>query len=150
MTGTVAPERVYQRVMHWADRDPATGCLVSRYSVGGPGYAQVGWSTDGKTIMTTCHRVVWVHHHGPIPDGMTVDHTCKNRRCIEITHLRLLTNFENARRTSGRDWPLGECAQGHPNTELRSDGAGRKRCRLCKNAARRRRAAARRSSTDQP
>ncbi len=43
-----------------------------------------------------------------------MDHKeCSNRRCIEITHLRLLPNLENARRTNGADWPLGQCKHGH-------------------------------------
>jgi hypothetical protein len=101
--------RAYQRVIQHADRDETTGCLISRYSVGSHGYAQ---AFDGK--VTLAHLVVWRYVNGPVEDGMTVDHqVCHNRRCVEITHLRLLPNLENARRTDGRDWPLGLCAQGH-------------------------------------
>jgi hypothetical protein len=128
----VIPERVYERIIRWADRDHETGCLVSRYSLQGAGYAQVGWhGSDGKRIVTTCHRALWIHLEGSIPDGYTVDHICHNRRCVEREHLRLLTNFENARRTSGRDWPLGECINGHSNAELFTDSKGRQRCRPC-------------------
>ena len=52
---------------------------------------------------------------GPIPDGMTVDHTnhC-DRRCIQITHLRLISNFENARRNRpDANTTLGLCVNGH-------------------------------------
>jgi len=73
--------------------------------------------------MTTAHRAAWVAVHGQIPEGMTVDHICKVRRCVNVRHLRLLSNFENARRTNGNDWPLGECVNGHPNSELRKRGA---------------------------
>lgn len=134
---TISPERVYQRVIHWADRADS-GCLVSRYSVGSHGYAQVGWVEDGRKTVTLCHRVVWEHVHGPVPVGMTVDHVCHNARCVEESHLRLLSNFENARRTNGRDWPLGECANGHPNSELRRYGKSKIHCRPCANEANRR------------
>lgn len=84
--------------------------------------------------MTTAHRAAWVHANGQIPEGMTVDHrpTC-DKRCVNVDHLRLLTNFENGRRTFGRDWPLGQCANGHPNSDLFTQPNGRRRCRKCNN-----------------
>lgn len=102
-------ERVLSRIVISAD-----GCHISTYSTGSHGYAQVGWSEAGKSTVTLAHRVAWIASNGPIADGMTVDHTCKQRRCVNVEHLRILTNYENARRTFGRDWPLGQCANGHP------------------------------------
>lgn len=110
--------RHYDRVMANADRDPVTGCLVSRYSTGSHGYAQA-WDGSRNVL---AHRLVWGFVNGPIPEGMTVDHRqgkCP-RTCIEITHLRLLPNRENARRNGGEDFPLGGCRHGHPDSELRT------------------------------
>lgn len=116
------PQRVFDRTLANVIYDDS-GCILSTYSVGSHGYAQVGWSEGGKTYMKLAHRVAWEASNGPIPEGMTVDHTCKTRKCVNVGHLRLLSNFENARRTSGRDWPLGECINGHPNSELRTHGS---------------------------
>lgn len=44
---------------------------------------------------TRVHRVKWIETNGPIPDGMKVDHMCWNTRCINIDHLRLVTQAEN-------------------------------------------------------
>ena len=110
------------------------GCWISNYSIGSHGYAQVGWKDPDADKMrgTTAHRASWVHANGrQIPDGMTVDHTCKNRRCVNPAHLRLLSNFENARRTSGRDWQLGSCINGHSNEHLTYRGAKRA-CGICR------------------
>lgn len=129
------PERVISRLMQKTHRD-SKGCLVSDYSAGGNGYAQIGWVDETGRYMVLAHRAAWEHYYGPIPDGMTVDHTCphgRNTKCIERTHLRLLTNFENARRTDGRDWPLGQCANGHDNRflkQIRSNG--KLGCSICK------------------
>lgn len=126
------PPRVVERVQTRVVTDFETGCLISTYSVGSHGYAQVGWEEQGERTVTLCHRVAWIAEHGPIPDDLTVDHTCKQRRCVNVAHLRLLTNHENARRTHGRDWPLGECVNGHPNTELITTSAGSLECGVCR------------------
>ena len=107
-------------------------CRISHYSVGSHGYAQVGWCEGGSTHATTAHRAAWVFANGQqIPGEMTVDHLCKNRKCVQPLHLRLLSNYENARRTRGRDWPLGECAQGHSNEFLVTYSNGRTHCGVC-------------------
>ncbi len=109
-------------------------CWVSTYSVGSHGYAQIGWRDNDANRVTTAHRAAWTHYRGAIPADMTVDHVCKTRRCVRPSHLRLMTNFENGRRTSGRDWPLGQCANGHDNSELYQEPSGRTRCRSCTHA----------------
>ena len=130
--GTVPiPARVAKRA---ATKFTVVGeCYLSTYSVASHGYAQIGWTDGCRNFGTTAHRAAWVYHHGQIPLGMTVDHIqsqCVSRRCVRREHLRLLDNFENARRTDGRDWALGSCIEGHPNSELVSYG-GKWKCRLC-------------------
>lgn len=126
------PKVVAQRAYESWDESP-NRCYISTYSVASHGYAQVGWDSKALGVGgTTAHRASWTHAHGQIPVGMTVDHlpTC-DRRCVNVDHLRLLSNFENARRTFGRDWPLGECINGHGNSFLRRQPAGRTRCVKC-------------------
>lgn len=126
----VVPDRVIDRVLAKVVVAPS-GCHLSTYSTASHGYAQVGWTgEDGRRIVTLCHRVAWIAEYGPIPPGLVVDHLCHERRCINVEHLRLLTNFENARRTFGRNWPLGQCANGHPNSELEKH-RGKWRCSIC-------------------
>jgi hypothetical protein len=83
--------------------------------------------------MRLAHRVAWEAVNGLIPDEMTIDHMrtiCIGPPCIRPEHLRVLPLFENSRRTYGRDWPLGECVNGHPNSDLVQAGPQR-RCREC-------------------
>ncbi|MBK4144633.1 hypothetical protein GWO57_08290 [Corynebacterium macginleyi] len=128
-TRIVIPPRVAERA---ATRYKVEGeCWISTYSTASHGYAQIGWYGGGSRAMVTAHRAAWVYHNEKqIPDGYTVDHLCKNRRCVNPKHLRALPNFENARRTFGRDWTLGKCINGHSNDELYWDGS-RYRCRPC-------------------
>lgn len=111
------PDRVAERAHELVEVDEA-GCWISLYSVGSHGYAQIGWQDAGTRHMVLAHRASWVHEHGQVPLGITLDHTCRQRRCVNPGHLRLLSNVENARRTNGADFPLGGCRNGHPDSEL--------------------------------
>lgn len=124
------PERVSRRALARVEKLD-DGCWISLYSVGSHGYAQIGWWAEGRSHMVLAHRAAWVRDHGQVPLGMTLDHVCKVRRCVNPAHLRLLPNFENARRTNGLDWPMGMCANGHANTALvrvRGRGLGCAEC----------------------
>lgn len=134
----IVPEHVARRALTNVDRQP-DGCWISRYSVASHGYAQIGWSipkakrrNGTRNSMVLAHRAAWTAVHGQVPLGMTLDHTCKVRRCVNPDHLRLLPNYENARRNNGRDWPIGLCANGHTTQALIPDGRGGLICGPCK------------------
>lgn len=116
------PARVALRAYTNADEQP-NGCWISRYSVSTHGYAQIGWSVpkheqrgNSRHEMVLAHRASWVHIHGQVPIGMTIDHACKERRCVNPAHLRLMSNRENARRNQGDDFREGFCRRGHPDS----------------------------------
>lgn len=47
------------------------------------------------------HRYAWEREHGPIPDGMLVDHACHEPSCVNVAHLRLATPAGNAHSRAG-------------------------------------------------
>lgn len=51
---------------------------------------------NGKVLLA--HRFVWELLVGPIPDGMTIDHLCRNRYCVNPGHLEVVSGTENIRR----------------------------------------------------
>lgn len=48
------------------------------------------------------HRIEWEKLHGPIPEGYTVDHRCKNRQCQNVSHLQLLSITDHAVKDNGQ------------------------------------------------
>ncbi len=89
------PERVIAKALAHVTRQG--DCVVSLYSRGSHGYAQIGWHHGGRRTMALVHRIAFAYYKGPIPAGMTVDHTCRIRHCLNPDHLRLLTNADNAK-----------------------------------------------------
>ena len=133
----MAPQRVIDRVRESAVIRKGE-CLLSMYSPGSHQYPQIGWHDGGRRIVTLCHRVIWEAEHGPIPKGMTVDHICHERRCLNLAHLQLLTNEENGR-ANGHTLKT-HCPRGHAYDDVNTY-VNRYGHRICRSCARERRAA---------
>lgn len=99
-------------------------------------------------ISSYAHRVAYEMEVGPVPDGLQLDHLCRNRVCVNPAHLEPVTTGENTRRGDGptvtreRGFALTHCAQGHeftPDNTYTVPGLGWRRCRICVRAWRRKR-----------
>lgn len=122
------------------------GCLTwqGQLSVGGYGVFNVR-----KPLRMYAHRFAYELLVGPIPDGLELDHLCRNRACANVLHLDPVTHAENRARTPAkRNCPNGhEYTPGNIRTWVTRDGVINRACRQCQHArARAARAKKRRSS----
>ena len=74
---------------------PVGECLEWQAAKQPKGYGMFGMHVDGVWRMVLAHRVSYTIEHGPIPEGMQVDHACRNKSCVQPEHLRLTSNKQN-------------------------------------------------------
>lgn len=71
------------------------GCLIWQGRVNkNSGYGTR--TVKGKTVYV--HRHAWELVNGPIPEGMTVDHLCEQKLCINVEHMELCSRGDNVKR----------------------------------------------------
>lgn len=99
----------------------------------GYGMISVGGKKGG---MRRAHRIAYELEVGPIPEGLDLDHLCRNRRCVNPAHLEPVTRRENLVRGEGFVGVHARkthCPQGHPydGENLYVNDRGHRQCRTC-------------------
>lgn len=100
------------------------------------------FNSDGYGVIVSkrrqyrAHRLMFEELRGPIPEGLVIDHLCRNRACVNPAHMEPVSPSENVRRGVS-PWMVNQrkeaCKHGHPftpeNTEIHH---GRRNCRECR------------------
>lgn len=127
----IVPRPPYERVMSRLRPVPETGCLEWDGWVTPAGYGQIPVYGGGR-IFT--HRAAYEGAKGAIPEGLTIDHLCRNKRCCNPDHLEAVTSAENTRRENASRAPTAVCLRGHAWTEDSTYilPKGTRSCRACR------------------
>lgn len=110
---------------------PSVNCIDWDGRVGDHGYGTFG--------AKLAHRLAWERANGPIPDGMQVHHTCRNKLCQQPAHMVLLSVDEHARlhdlEPGHHNAVKTHCPHGHPydaeNTKRIPSRPTARYCRAC-------------------
>lgn len=115
--------------------DAATGCWVWVGALRQDGYGLYYLTSTRRSVRA--HRWAYEFLVAPIPDGLHLDHLCRNPPCVNPTHLEAVTPRVNNLRGVGpapRKASQTHCVHGHP---LAGDNLyihpkrGTRHCRQC-------------------
>ena len=100
------------------------------------GYGQYGNGRDGSPVKA--HRFAYELLVGPIPDGLELDHLCRNPSCVRPDHLEPVTHRENMLRSHSfiaRKAAQTHCVNGDEYTPENTGIAknGTRHCKTCKS-----------------
>ena len=124
----------------WAKVDQSGECWTWTAGKDSKGYGSF-WIAP---TMRCAHRVSYEITRGPIPDGLEIDHLCRNRACVRPSHLEAVTHHVNVRRsplTAGSvNAVKTHCPHGHEYTKANTSfgGRGGRVCKECKRTQGRR------------
>jgi len=79
--------------------NPITGCWIWQGTRDAGGYGRRWSRTEGR--VQNAHVVFWEEIHGSVPEGLDLDHLCRNRACVNPDHMEPVTRSENIRRGLG-------------------------------------------------
>lgn len=135
-----------RRVTAKAERLP-NGCWQWRGS-SSPSHGQVDHryaKVRYRGRVKLAHRVLYEGLVGPIPEGLTLDHLCRNSLCVNPAHMEITTLRENILRGNqppARNARKTHCKHGHPlsGANVRHHAGRTERvCRTCEREYGRRR-----------
>lgn len=114
-SATLTPEATSARFWEKVNTSNATGCWLWIGTVSRGGYGEF-WLNG---VSVGAHRFSYELAHGPVPDGLVVDHfKCDNPPCVRPDHLRAVTSKQNTLRSkiapAARNSRKTHCVHGHP------------------------------------
>lgn len=120
----------------WSKVEKTDDCWQWTASTMGGRYPYGWFSKSGVKSVGHAHRFSYELHNGPIPEGLVVDHLCRNPRCVRPDHLEAVTWRENLDRgdpsQADKNVVKTHCKRGHEfseeNTRMQR---GTRQCRIC-------------------
>lgn len=132
--GDAAYEPITAEQRFWAQVDASGDCWIWTGSRTDNGYGQMMVNYQ----QCLAHRLAYEFLVGAIPEGLTIDHLCRNRPCVNPDHLDPVPQRVNTMRSPIALATINarktHCKRGHP---LSGDNLyrrnGRRHCRQCRS-----------------
>jgi hypothetical protein len=136
------PQRISPAERFLAKVDMTGDCWTWQSAKNRKGYGEFFLSHNKVRKKIYAHRYAYELLVDPIPDGLVIDHLCRNPSCVRPSHLEPVTTRENVLRgtsPSAKNVDKTHCPQGHPYDEANTEYPmpGERRCITCRRAERR-------------
>jgi hypothetical protein len=121
--------------------NPSLGqCWTWKGAINKTGYGHLSIGRPNKGSVRA-HRLAYLLCVGPIPEGLILDHLCRNRACPNPAHVEPVTHRENLLRGNGfvginhrkTHCPKGHPYSGHNLINRFYKGKHMRICRICIN-----------------
>lgn len=107
-------------------------CMLWRRSISPRGYGELGYKGYSTSVHIHAYKL-WV---GEIPEGLTINHLCRHKLCINPEHLEITTRIRNKIKSNKKNLI---CLNGHKLTgnsiNCYFKKTGVRECRKCQNDA---------------
>jgi hypothetical protein len=127
------PTDLVPNFWQYVEKNGADGCWVWTGALHNFGYG----ITSIKAKAVLAHRISYQTLVGPIPDGLHLDHLCRNPPCVNPSHLEPVTCKENLHRgpttMAAINRAKTHCVRNHEFTPANTwvDKRGSRYCRAC-------------------
>lgn len=120
----------------WSRVDKSGDCWIWKANDKTSRYGRFETRGQHGRRKVAAHRIAWELLRGLVPDGMELDHLCRNTRCVNPDHLEPVTHRVNVLRGEGicaRRLRRTHCPHGHELTpeNIRPSRAGGRLCLAC-------------------
>lgn len=124
----------------WDKVEKSDRCWMWSAGTSSEGYGRYYLGAEnGAKRHDYAHRISYAIAHGPIPEGLHIDHLCRVRSCVNPSHLEAVTckvNLLRGETVTARNASVTHCPSGHPYSgeNLLVNNRGQRQCASCKRS----------------
>lgn len=112
---SIIDEPLISRFLDKIHFDPDTDCWIWSAAKTLDGYGHFGLKNNRNC---RAHRFMYWLNHGEMPKHMEISHSCDTRECVNPSHLKLATHYDNIQECKARGRVYDKSGSNNPKAKL--------------------------------